>query len=164
MPTLWNEFANLIENFKGHVEIKDGATWYKYDEILSWSVLTRADVEKHYSTNGVKKVTSIGDSSTYELRIKRTAELYDTADPPSQVRTMSPDLHIIYGTPRSIPIITLRGVSESNASSNEFIVDEFTATVESIDELRIESTGAEEVVVSGEILTHTINDRRAAAP
>ena len=164
MPTLWNEFANLIENFKGHVEIKDGATWYKYDEILSWSILTRADVEKHYSTNGVKKVTSIGDSSTYELRIKRTAELYDTADPPTQTRTISDFKNQIYGSPRTIPTITLRGVSESNAATNKFVVDEFTATVESIDELRIESTGAEEVVVSGEILTHTSNKRQSAAP
>ena len=164
MPTLWNEFANLIENFKGHVEIKDGATWYKYDEILSWSILTRADVEKHYSTNGVKKVTSIGDSSTYELRIKRTAELYDTADPPTQTRTISDFKNQIYGSPRTIPTITLRGVSESNAAANKFVVDEFTATVESIDELRIESTGAEEVVVSGEILTHTSNKRQSAAP
>ena len=164
MPTLWNEFTNVIENYKGHVEIKDVTTWYKYDEILSWSILTRADVEKHYSTNGVKKITIIGDSSTYELRIKRTAELYDSADPPTKTRTISDFKNQIYGSPRTIPTILLRGVSESNATANKFVVDEFNATVESIDELRIESTGAEEVVISGEILTHTINDRRDAAP
>ncbi len=164
MPTLWNESANLIENFKGHVEILDGATWYKYDELLSWSVLTRADTEKHYSTNGDKKKTSIGDSSTYEIRIKRTAELYDTADPPTQTRTISDFKNKIYGSPRTIPTISLRGVSESNAAANKFVVDQFTATVENIDELREEGKGAEEVVVSGEILKHTNNKRQAAAP
>lgn len=164
MPTLWNQSANLIENFKGHVEILDSGTWYKYDEILSFSILTRADTEKHYSTNGAKKITSVGDSSTYELRIKRTAELYDTATPPTQTRTISDFKNQIYGSPRTIPTISLRGVNESNAASNKFVVDEFTATVEDIDELREEGKGAEEVVISGEILTHTSNKRQASAP
>ena len=163
-PTLWNKSENLIENFKGHIEIFDTATWYKYDEILSWSVLTRADSEKHYSTNGDKKKTSIGDSSTYELRIKRTAELYDTNPTPTQIRTISSFKAKIYGKPRTLQTITLRGVSESNAASDKFIVDEFTATVEDIDELREEGKGAEEVVVSGEILSHAVNDRQTTAP
>ena len=164
MATLWNQSQDIVENFKGHVEVLEGSTWYKYDQMLSWSVLTRADSEKHYSTNGNKKKTSIGDSSTYQLTIKRTADMYDTADPPTQQRMISFFKNKIYGIPRSIPQITLTGVSESNAASNKFIVDQFTATVEEIDELREEGKGAEEVTIGGEILTHIQNDRRNSAP
>jgi|APSaa5957512535_1039671.scaffolds.fasta_scaffold14413_5 hypothetical protein len=163
-PTLFNQDDDQIENFKGHVEIKDGVTQYKYGEILSWSVFTRFDSEKHYGTNGGKKKTALGDSSTYELRVKRDASLYDTATPPSQVRTISHYKNLGYGSPRALPEIELKGVSESNASANAFVVDHFTATVENIDEIREEGKGVEEVVISGEILTHVDNLRQVAAP
>ena len=58
----------------------------------------------------------------------------------------------------------MRGVSESNAASNEFIVDQFVATVENIDEFREDGKGAEEIIVSGEIITHVSQKRQAAAP
>ena len=164
-PTLFNESdVDQVENFNGHVEILDGATWYKFDTLLSWSIFTRFDTEKHYSTNGAKKKTTIGDSSTYEIRVKRTADLYDTNDPSTEKKSISYFKQLGYTLPRKLPTISLRGVSESNASSDQFIVDEFTATVENIDEVRDEGKGVEEVTISGEILTHSINDRRTSAP
>lgn len=163
-PTLFNQQVDQIENYKGHVEIKEGGTQFKYESILSWSVLTRLDTEKHYGTGGKKKKTAIGDSSTYELNVKRDATLYDTVDPSSLLRTISHYKNIIYDLPRSVPEIELTGVSESNASLNAFVVDIFTATVENIDEIRDEGKAVEEVVISGEILVHASNIRQAAAP
>ena len=62
MPTLFNQSSDLVENYKGHIEILDtnDATWYKPDGMLDWSVQTIVDTEKHYSTNGAKKKTITG--------------------------------------------------------------------------------------------------------
>lgn len=165
-PTLFNQSADIVENYKGHVEILDenDSLMYKYDEMLDWSVSTIADTEKHYSTDGKKKKTIIGNSSVYEIRIKRTADQYDPLTLPLQTKTISYWKSLIYGIPPTLPNITLQGVSQSNAATNQFIVDKFTATVENIDENRDESKGTEEVVISGEILTHDNNKRQASAP
>lgn len=162
-PTDFNPDTELLENFRGHVEIKDGANWFKDLSLLSYSVLTRADSEKHYGTGGSKKKTSLGDSSTFEVRVKIGATWYSTSGG-SETRTISYFKKMIYGIPRVLPEITLRGVSETNAASNEFIVDEYTAYLENIDEVREEGKAVQEVVLSGEIKTHALNDRQAAAP
>ena len=162
-PTLFNQDSVQCENYKGHAEIKDGATWFKSDSLLSWSVLTRADSEKHYSTNGKKKKTSLGDSSTFQMRVKRGADWYSTSSG-TETRTITSFKKKIYGSPRSLPEISLRGVSESNAATNEFVVDEFIAYVEDIDEIREEGKAVEEIIISGEIKSHTSNERQASAP
>ena len=166
MPTLFNQFSDIAENYKGHIELFDenDSLWYKPDELLDWSVSTIADTEKHYSTNGAKKKTITGNSSVYEIRVKRTADFYETLSTPIQTKTISYWKSKIYGIPPTLPQITLRGVSETNAASNEFVVDEFVATVENIDENREEGKGAEEIIVSGEIISHTSQKRQTAAP
>ena len=164
-PEIFNVEADQIENFKGHAEIfdTDDSLWYKSDSLLSWIVLTRADSEKHYGTGGNKKKTSLGDSSTFEMTVKSGADWYSTSIG-TEKRTISSFKKKIYGSPRSLPEITLRGVSESNASSNKFVVDEFVAYVENIDEIREEGKAVQEISISGEIKSHTENDRQEAAP
>jgi len=166
MPTLFNQDADLIENYKGHIELLDDndATYYKPDKMLDWSVSTIVDTEKHYSTNGAKKKSITGNSSVFEFRVKRTADFYETLSTPVETKTISYWKSLIYATPPVLPTITLRGVSESNASSNKFVVDQFVATIENIDELREEGKAYEEIIVSGEIISHTSNKRQAAAP
>lgn len=177
MSTIFNQSSDVAENWKGHIEIleTDGPdTWYNFDELQNWTISTIVDTEKHYSTSGQKKKTIIGNSSVYEWRVKKTADLYDTADPPTLTRTISRWKEEIYGIPADpgvtpatapkLPLIRLRGVSESNAAANRFVVDEFIATVEDIDELREENRGYEEVIVSGEIISHISNVRQATAP
>jgi len=172
MPTLFNESNVLssnnssIENYKGHIEIFDtnDSIWYKPDSLLDWSVSTIVDTEKHYSTNGAKKKSITGNSSVYEFRTFRTADFYESVATPVESKTISFWKSLIHGKPPVLPIITLRGVSESNAASNEFVVDEFTATVENIDELREENSGEEKIIVSGEIISQTSNRRFASAP
>ena len=178
MATLFNQSSDISENYKGHIELLEtdgGNVWFNPDELQDWTVSTIVDTEKHYSTTGQKRKTIIGNSSVYEFRVKKTADFYDAVDPPTEVKTVSYWKDKIYGkaavispaadaVPPALVIISMRGVSESNASSNRFIVDEFTATIENIDERRDESRGYEEIIVSGEIITHTSNKRQAATP
>ena len=165
-PTLFNQSANLVENYKGHVELFDtnDSLWYKPDSLLDWTVSTIVDTEKHYSTNGAKKKTITGNSSVFEFRVKKTADFYESVATPVSTKTISYWKSLVYALPPTLPIITLRGVSESNAASDEFIVDEFTASIENIDEPREEGKGAEEIIVSGEIISHTSDRRFASAP
>jgi len=166
MPTLFNQSADLVENYKGHIELLDDndATFYKPDEMLDWSVSTIVDTEKHYSTNGAKKKSITGNSSVFEFRVKRTADFYETLSTPIETKTISFWKSLIYATPPVLPTITLRGVSESNASSDKFVVDQFVATIENIDEFREEGKGAEEIIVSGEIILHTSQKRQTQSP
>ena len=97
-PTLFNTETEQIENYKGHAEILDTGVWFKSDSLLSWTVLTRADSEKHYGTNGNKKKTSVGDSSTFEMRVKAGADWYSLADG-TEVRTITAFKKLIYGSP-----------------------------------------------------------------
>ena len=166
MATLFKQSADISEIYKGHIELLDtnDATWYNPDELLDWSVSTIVDTEKHYSTNGAKKKTITGNSSVYEFRVKKTADFYETLTTPVQTKTISYWKSLIYATPPTLPTISLRGISQSNASANKFIVDEFIATIENIDENRDEGKGYEEIVVSGEIISHTSQKRQAATP
>jgi len=100
----------------------------------------------------------------FEFRVKKTDDFYETLSTPVETNTISYCRSLIYAIPPVLPTITLRGVSESNASSNEFVVDQFVATIENIDEFREDGKGAEEIIVSGEIISHTSNKRQTSAP
>jgi hypothetical protein len=167
-PTLFNQDSTLIENYKGHIEIFDSGvdpdTWFKPDMLLDWSVATIVDTEKHYSTNGKKKKTIIGNSSVYQFKLENSADLYEKAATPVEEKTISFWKSQIYAIPPKLPHITLRGVSESNAASDKFVIDTFVATVENIDEERNENEGTGKIIVSGEIISHTSNVRASSAP
>jgi hypothetical protein len=107
-PTLFNQSADLVENYKGHIEIFDenDSLWYKPDGLLDWSVSTIVDTEKHYSTNGAKKKTITGNSSVYDFRLKRTSDFYETLSTPIETKTISFWKKQIHGTPPTLPQIT----------------------------------------------------------
>jgi len=63
---------------------------------------------------------------------------------------------------RVIPIGEFEGVQETEASVNAFIRTRFKAFVENIEDTRNPTTGAPEVVVSGEIQTIVKSQRVAA--
>ena len=100
----------------------------------------------------------------FEFRVKKTADFYESVTIPVSTKTISFWKSQIYVTPITLPVISLRGVSESNTSSNKFVVDEFITSIENIDELRGEVKGAEEIIVSGEIISHIENRRFASVP
>lgn len=103
---------------------------------MDWSVSIIVDTEKHYSTNGAKKKLITGNSSVFEFRVKRTTDFYETLSTLVETKTISYWKSLIYAIPPVLPTITLRGVSESNAATNKFVVDQFVATIENIDEFR----------------------------
>ncbi|MEM3136732.1 MAG: hypothetical protein QXW37_08455 [Candidatus Nitrosotenuis sp.] len=148
----WNQDADVGLTWKGFFQIYDGATPYRFKELVDVTVRTAADTEKTYSDDGKKRKRSIGDSSTYQFRIKKSADLWSTAFPSTDAKTIGYFQNQIINN-RVIPKAQFEGVQETEAASNKFVRVKFTATVEDIEDSRSPTTGAPEVVISGEILT-----------
>ena len=162
----WNQDPDVSLKFKSLFGIYDNGdhatgNLYNFDTPLEVEVTTIANVEVYYSARGKKRVKLVGDSSEYRLLVKKTQDLFDTASPPTDKRTISYFQDLIMNK-RIIPEAAWEGVSETEASSNEFVRHQFTGTVESIVDRRNEDTGALEVEISGQILDH-IKHRAEAA-
>ncbi len=159
----WNQDSDIALLFKGFFRINDGTSDFEYDLLQEAQIITAADSEKFYSANGVKLKKSTGDSSTFEIRTKKTADLYATGNPPytgANSKTISAFQTDII-TNKIIPTLTFEGVSETEASTNAFIHVRFVAFVENIEDDRNPATGAMEVVISGEIQSITTVNRQA---
>jgi hypothetical protein len=160
----WNEAQDIAQKFKGFFQIEDGGTFYRYKQLQELEIITAADIEKHYSDSGFKTLDSLGDSSTFRLVTKKTADLWDTTPLTSttQERTIGFLQNQIIND-RIIPLLTFEGVNETEAASNSFIVQEFTAFVLNIQGSREPSAGADDIEISGEIQTMTVSQRQASA-
>jgi hypothetical protein len=166
MPVLGAE-ADLVGVFKGVFGIYDSAdhlgTLYTYDHPVRVEILDAADAEKFYSANGIKRKKSIGDSSIYIARVKKSADLYNTTDPGTDKRTISWYRDQITNG-RTIPQVAFEGVDEADSASNKFLRTQFTAFVENINDLsREDGLGAQEVEISGEIITYVKPGHRQAS-
>jgi len=163
--TNFNQTVDISRTYKGYFTITDGSNKFRYKLLQDITITTLADIEKIYSDTGVKVLLSIGDSSTFSLRTKKTADLWDTvaAATTSQVRTIGFYQNAIIND-RLIPEATFEGVSETDAASNKFIVVTFVAFILNIEDTRNPTTGAPEVVISGEIKSLTESKRQGSAP
>ena len=134
----FNEAENIAKKFKGFFRITDGADTYRYKELQSITITTVADFEKHYSDDGIKNLESIGDSSTFSLTTKLTADLFDTvtASTTTQIRTIGFYQNAIIND-RLIPLATFEGISETEAASDSFIHVQFTAYILNIQQSRV---------------------------
>jgi len=150
--TDWNQNADVGLKFNGFFQIFDGATPFRFKELQEVTIIVAADTEKHYSDDGTKSMTSLGDSSTFSMTTKKTADLWDTASPSTDTKTVSFFQEQIINN-RVIPLATFEGVQETEASSNKFIRVEFTAFVLNIEDTRLPNTGVPAVVISGELRT-----------
>ena len=162
---VWNQEADIALLFKGFFQINDGTTDYEYRLLQEASIITQSDNEKFYSATGTKVKKAIGDSSTFEIRTKKSADLWATGSPPysgANSKTISAFQEDIINN-RVVPELTFEGVQETEASSNEFIHVRFVAFVENIEDTRNPATGAPEVVISGEIKSLTTSNRQATA-
>ena len=129
-------------------------------------MITTADSEKYYDDSGEKRMKSLGDSSTFEVRVKKTADLYAVGDPPysgADLKTISHFKQQIMND-RIIPTATFEGVDPTEASSNAFVVENILCFIVNIEDARTQSTGAKEVVISGEIKKHNSVKRQPLAP
>jgi len=158
--TDWNIQADIALTYKGFFQIYDGATPFRFKKLQEVTIQISADSEKHYSDDGFKNMDSVGDSSTFQFRTKKTADLFDTADPPVDVKTISFFMDQIINQ-RVLPLGRFEGVQETEAPSNAFVHIDFTAFVTDIEDTRNAATGAPEIVVSGEIRVMTLAQRDA---
>lgn len=164
--TDWNEDANVGLTYKGYFTIYDGATPFRYKSLITVTVITAADSEKYYDDDGKKRKKSLGDSSSFELTVKKSADLVPVGLPPytgADLKTISNFQEDIMNG-RIIPSATFEGVQETEAATNKFMVARFTGFVENIDDVRDPSTGVPEVTIGGEIETWVSNRRQALAP
>jgi len=160
----FNESSEIAKKFKGFFRITDGSNTFQYKELQTITIITVADFEKHYSDSGVKNIESTGDSSTFSLTTKKTADLWDTATASSttQVRTIGFYQNAIIND-RLIPLVTFEGVSETEATSNKFIHVKFTAFVLNIQDSRDPSDGSYNITITGEIKSLTESNRTSSS-
>ena len=159
----FNQAVDIAKKFKGFFRITDGANTYRYKELQTVTITTVADTEKHYSDDGIKNMESIGDSSTFSLTTKLTADLFDTTSASStiQVRTIGFVQEKIIND-RIIPLATFEGINETEATSNKFIHVKFTAYILNIQQSRVQSDGSYNVTITGEIRTLTESNRQSS--
>lgn len=161
--TDWNQEADIGLVYKGFFQIYEGATPFRFKLLQEAIITTTLDTEKFYADDGTKLKKAIGDSSTFEIRIKKSADLWATGSPPytgANVKTISAFQTDIINN-RVTPQIDFEGIQETEASTNEFVHVRFTAFVENIEDTRNAATGAPEVVISGEIKTIVTTNRQA---
>jgi hypothetical protein len=158
----FNEASDIAKKFKGFFRITDGVDTFRYKELQTVTITTIADTEKHYSDDGTKSLESIGDSSTFSLTTKKTADLWDTASASSttQIRTIGFYQNAIIND-RLIPLATFEGISETEATSDKFVHVQFTAFVLNIQESRDPTDGSYNVTITGEIKSLTESNRQA---
>lgn len=166
MPA-WNQEADLVGVFKGVFGIYDNGNHstgvlYTYDSPMTLELLDQADSEKFYSAAGLKRKKSTGNSTTYRLVVKKTADLYDTADPPTSVRTISYfRKQIMDGI---IPTGAFEGIDEADSAVNKFLRVQYIATIETIRDVpREEGLGAQEIEIAGELLSYVKEGHRQAS-
>lgn len=160
---IWNEASNIAQKFKGFFRVTDGGDTYRYKELQTLEIITAADIEKHYSDTGIKTLESLGDSSTFRILTKKTADLWDTTSALSttKVRTIGFLQNAIIND-RVIPLLTFEGINETEAASNKFIHQKFTAYVLNIRGSRDPAAGADDIEISGEIRTITESNRQSS--
>lgn len=158
----WNQSADIAQKFKGFFRITDSGDTYRYKELQTMEIFTSADFEKHYSDTGVKTLESTGDSSTFSIITKKTADLWDTTSAISTTKQRT--IGFLQNTiinDRVIPLLTFEGINETEASSNIFIHQKFLAYVLSIRDTRDPAAGADNIEISGEIRSITESNRQS---
>lgn len=164
MPT-WNQDVDVALLFKAVFGIYDTTDFsgskFNFDEIVEVEVNVIGDFEKYYSATGKKRLKTTGDSSTFRLRVKKTSDLYDTADPPTNIRTISYFKKKLL-VDRVAVAAAWEGVAEAESVSNKFIREQFKGVITRMDDVRNPDTGALEVEISGEITEWTKQQRAAA--
>ena len=153
----WNQNADRATLFKGFFQIFDGATPFRFKQLVDVAVVTSADSEKHYRDDGLKFKDSIGNSSSFSFTIDKTADLFDTATPPTDTKTISFFIDQIHNN--IIPEARFQGINVTEASVNPTVTYDFVGFVEDIEDVRTPTTGVYKVQISGEIKTFTSSER-----
>jgi len=148
-----NELSETSDVFDAFVEFEFAGDFYKFKGLQEMTVeYDFLDVKK-YDTDGVMKLVNAGQNHTWELRIPQTADMYDTADPPTDVKTIS--YYIKQKTLKNRVLVTVRDVSVGESGSNPTVDHSFVGEFQKYRKERPEGGGDIQVVLIGQITTFT---------
>lgn len=153
-----NDLDETSPVFDAFVQFEFGNDRYLFDGLQEMTVeYDFLDVDK-YSYQGQLKLIKAGQNHTWELRIPQTADMYDTADPPTDVKTLS---YYIYQKEvlGNRVLVTVRDVSVSESGSNPTVDHSFIGEFQKYRKERPEGGGDLQVILSGRITTFTKMER-----
>ena len=149
-----NDLDETSDVFDAFVQFEFGGDRYLFDGLQEMTVeYDFLDVDK-YSYQGQLKLVQAGQNHTWELRIPQTADMYDTVDPPTDVKTLS---YYIYQKEvlKNRVLVTVRDVSVGESGSNPTVDHSFVGEFQKYRKERPEGGGDLQVVISGRITTFT---------
>ena len=155
----WNQDSDTTLIGKGYAQIYDGGTPFRFKKMFEITIISQADSSKSYNDTLQKRKAIIGDSSTVEMRTKKTPDLFDTADPPTDEKTASWFIHKV-NVLREMPEIDFEMITQSESSVNAFVTTRGIYYAETVREERRGSDGEYDYVISGELKTMTTPGHR----
>ena len=148
-----NELAETSDVFDAFVQFEFGSDRFKFKGLQEMTVeYDFIDVDK-YDTQGTIKLVRAGQNHTWELRIPQTADMYDTVDPPTDVKTLS--FYLFQKELGNRIIVTVRDVSVSESGSQPTVDHSFIGEFQKYRKERPEGGGDLQVILSGRITTFT---------
>lgn len=158
--------TQLAHTFKGVLKViaTDSYSMVELQELeLSWGV----EIEKHYTHTGKKKVVISGDNSRFRWVCKETADMYATeaSDPPAPSAAEQLTASYILDqmiTKRILPEINFDAIEETEASSPNFVHNQFKGVIDTAPKRRITDSGVYELEFEGEITEHTLSQLQAS--
>ena len=131
-----------------------------FDSLVEARSITEGNFEKYYSATGKKRKKIIGDSSQFIWKMKKTTTLIDTVNPPTNIRTLSYWQYKI-NVLREHVEGALEFLQEGESASTKFLHDQAIVSIDKMEDVRDEQTGALWVEVTAEFLEWKKNQREA---
>ena len=148
-----NDLDQTSDVFDAFVQFQFGSDRYLFDGLQQMTVeYNFLDVDK-YSYQGELKLVGAGQNHTWELRIPLTADMFDTANPPTDVKTLS--YYIYQKTLKKRVLVTVRDVSVSESGANPTVDHSFVGEFQKMRKERPEGGGDIQLVLSGRVTTFT---------
>lgn len=148
-----NDLDQTSDVFDAFVQFQFSSDRYLFDGLQQMTVeYNFVDVDK-YSYDGQLKLVGAGQNHTWELRIPQTADMYDTANPPTDVKTLS--YYLYQKTLKKRVLVTVRDVSVGESGSQPTVDHSFVGEFQKYRKERSEGGGDIQLVLSGRITTFT---------
>lgn len=148
-----NDIDETSPVFDSFVQLQFGADRYLFDGLQETAIeYDFLDVDK-YSYQGQLKLVKAGQNHTWEIRIAQTADMYDTVDPPTDVKTLS--YYIYQKDLGNRVLVTVRDVSVSESGANPTVDHSFIGEFQKYRKEKPEGGGDIQIILSGRITTFT---------
>lgn len=143
------QWDNVAKIFKGYVTYGSNTIQH----LVSVDLRIDGGFQIHYATDGSKKPVSVGDRSTYVLRIDDATDMYSgTAGKGATFSGADLISKVIQGITDNKPQeITFNGIQKDDASSSKMTTYEIKGFGVSVDHNRNASSGTYEVEITLEV-------------